>query len=153
MRAGRVGLWLLVVALAASCGTVGLDDAVSDGSNGAAVLLPDGDFEFGEVSPDARHAETLTVQVKSVGIDAVAVQDAWMDTDDSSVMYMATNPFPKRIEPGESVAFDVKFSPADQDHYHAVLHVTLETGGEITRNVLGIGCPDRTRDGICDSEQ
>lgn len=153
MVAGRVLFSIVVLTFCPACGTVGLEDAVSDGKNGEAILLPEGDFDFGDVSPSSRHASSLTLEVKSVGIDPVTVQDAWLDTEDMSVFYLAADPFPKRIYPGDSVPFDVKFEPSQQDHFRAVVHIVLETGGEITRNILGIGCGDGEHDGVCDADQ
>lgn len=145
-RSCRPGLF--AVLLTGACGSVGLSDATTDGTMGEVELLPEGEINFGTVSPYTRPV-TYTVEVVSTGLDPVTVDDAWIETASVAELYVGALPFPRSIDPGDSIPFDLKFKPSEAGGYHGTLVILMRDGAKIERNVVGNACPDTDQDGTC----
>lgn len=139
-----VYLWMLV-----ACGDLGLQTvgAAPEEIGGMLQLSPDGAISFGDVSPEAPHVSHTEVSVASVGDEAMGVMDAWVEGDEE--FWIEQPPFPKLMEPGMEIPFDVRFQPSAIGSFRASLLLELGSGELMERTITGNGCTDDDADGEC----
>lgn len=124
-----------------------MSDATSDGSFGDVEIQPDGEINFGSVVID--RPVQYTLEAVSTGIDPVTVENAWFETDNPNVFYIGSLPFPREIDPGDRVPFEIKFRPETTGGVHATLVVSVQGGAVLERNVVGNGCVEHNGSGGC----
>lgn len=143
----RRGWGFLSLFLSTGCGSVGLSDATSDGTHGQVEILPEGEINFGSVV--IGRPVQYTLEAVSTGIDPVTVEEAWFETDNPNVFYVGSLPFPREIDPGDRLPFEIKFRPETTGGVHATLVVSVRGGETLERNVVGNGCIDHNGDNLC----
>ncbi len=137
----------LMLPFAAACGSVGLEENMSFGGKGMAQVAPDGMVQFESRPVGKGTSEDFTVD--SVGDIPITVQDAWVEVTDPNVFFVGALPFPKSLDPGDSVSFKVNFEPQQSGIFYGTLVVTMDDGSTLERNVTGAGCNDADHDGVC----
>lgn len=146
-------LRLAPLTLLLACGDLGLADTLSDGNGGEITVSPSGVLDFGEVSQFADHPALLTVTVESTGYETIEVSDARVENNnpeaDGEPFFVGALPFPKEIEPGLSIPFDVKFDPSHNGTFRGNLIIEIASGSTLSRPLEGDGCNDEDRDGGC----
>lgn len=140
-----------------ACGDLGLADTLSDGKGGEITVEPSGVLDFGSVSQFADHPGSLTVTVVSSGYETIEVSDARTENanqndehgDNGEAFYVGALPFPREIEPGMEIPFDVKFMPSHNGTFRGNLVIEIANGSTLSRPLEGNGCNDEDRDGQC----
>lgn len=146
-------LRLAPLTLLLACGDLGLADTLSDGNGGEITVEPSGVLDFGSVSQYADHPSLLTVTVISSGYETIEVSDARTENNnpeaDGEAFYVGALPFPRDIEPGMEIPFDVKFDPSHNGMFRGNLIIEIANGSTLSRPLEGDGCNDEDRDGEC----
>ncbi len=112
-----------------------------------ARVAPDGMVEFEDRPVGFGASEEILVA--SVGDMPITVEEAWVEVTDPNVFFVGALPFPKRLEPGEDIGFEVNFEPQDNGIFYGTLVVTFDDGTTLERNVRGAGCEDDNGDREC----
>lgn len=139
---------MVILLLVAACGPVGLVDYSEPPGEGLVVIEPFGRVEFGGASPHGRSV-SQTVVVSSVGEVPVRVESAYTESDIEGVFYVANDPFPLTLHPGDEVSFEVRFLPEDRGTVRGTLVLEGEEGPVAERTLIGTGCTDDDEDGAC----
>jgi len=137
----------LLLFLIAGCGSMGLDQNALYEGNGRVEIAPDGIVEFPDRPVGRGASEEFTVE--SIGDIPITVEDAWVDVADPGVFFVGDLPFPMRLSPGDSVAFQVNFEPSSTGLFRGTLVLTMDDGTALERNVVGSGCSDNDGDSVC----
>lgn len=134
--------------LFAGCGSVGLAENAPMGGRPMAEVDPEGMTEFPDEPVGYGSSKDFTVQ--SVGDSPITVEDAWVEVSDPNVFFVGALPFPKRLDPGDSVVFQVNFEPQQSGIFYGTVVITMDDGSTLERNVTGAGCEDGDSDRYCD---
>ena len=132
----------------AGSGTVGLAENAPMGGKPMAQVDPAGMVEFAEEPVGYGASQDFTVD--SIGESPITVEDAWVEVADPNVFFVGALPFPKRLDPGDSVSFKVNFEPQQSGIFYGTLVITMDDGSTLERNVTGTGCDDGNSDRRCD---
>lgn len=139
--------FLPLALLSSGCGSVGLEENMVFDGKGMAEVAPDGMVEFEDRPVGKGTSEDF--EVDSVGDIPITIEDAWVEVSDPNVFFVGALPFPKKLDPGDSVGFKVNFEPQQSGIFYGTLIVTLDDGTTLERNVTGTGCNDDDHDGEC----
>lgn len=135
--------------LAVGCGQMGMSELVDEDAENWLSFDPDGEISFGKSSPNAKSVEKQ-VTLSAQGEAAVTVADLWIDSDAKHVFYLDGElPFPRVMDPGDTIPVDIRFMPESSGGYKGTLVVELEDGRVMERNLTGSGCSDSDHDGVC----
>lgn len=138
-----------VLLLALGCGQVGLEDMSEDPlEEGRLVIEPAGQVRFDTASPYGRSV-AATVTVKAAGDAPVRVVDGWTEGYPEGAFTLPTAPFPKKLDPGQSVDLELRFLPPGDGAFEGLLVLETEGGALAERTLVGNGCRDADQDGDC----
>ncbi len=129
---------LVALVALAGCGSVGLDENAPLGGMPMASVTPEGLVDFDSHPVGHRTSEEFTVE--SIGDSAITVDDAWVQVDDPNTFFVGALPFPKRLDPGDTISFEVTFEPQETGLVYGTVVIAFDDGNNLERNVRGSGC-------------
>lgn len=130
------------------CGSVGLVENGEEPVPGRVVIEPMGKVQFGSASPHGRSV-SQEVLVRSFGDAPVRIESAWTEAVSEGVFYLPSDPFPRKLDPGEEFVFEVRFLPEARGTVQGSLVLTTDDGTVSDRALVGSGCEDEDADGDC----
>jgi|GEM_PF-3548653 len=150
-------LALVLLLGTAACGSPGLeqtvDQAVLDPRPGLLRMAPLGDYDFGQVSPQAPRVEGQ-IKLWVEGDVAVRVTGITLDRSTSRAFTLPADlPVPVELQPGDEALVGLWFEPyAVGDYFGDVQVEVVEDGNpnELSLSLQGVGCVDSDGNGRCD---
>ena len=151
------GVWrvlpaAVVMALSSSgCNASGLTCLAAFGK-GRLEITPESPLEFGSSSPSGTPV-IEEIRLSSTGPEPITVEGIEFEKDGKGSFYLANDPSPVNLDPGEGRVALLGFLPVDVGQYEGILVVYTDgNGGEpLGISMLGYGCEDSDRDGTCNN--
>ncbi len=142
----------LLFALAGfSCGGIGLDPLITGGDDPALVVQPSDELVF-DARPPGTGSSEASVTLQSGTSAVVIVETVEIQGENAGAFSLGDLSLPRALRPDAQLTVVLGFRPPTIGTFSAELVIVgANTGGSVTRNLSGVGCPDQNGDNLCDN--
>jgi hypothetical protein len=141
----------LVTLTGIGCGGIGLQPFNTGGDDPALVVQPSEELVFDSLPPGTGSSEA-TVTMQSATSAVVIVESIEVRGENSAVFSLQDLSLPRALRPGATLTAVLAFRPPNIGIFTAELVIVgANTGGSVTRDLRGVGCPDQNTDNLCDN--
>ncbi len=145
--------WLLswVSLVGTGCGGIGLQPFNSGGDDPTLLVQPNEELVF-DARPPGTGSSEASVTLQSATSAVVIVESIEIQGENAGAFSLGDLSLPRALRPGAEITAVLGFRPPNVGNFVAELVIVgANTGGSVTRDLRGEGCPDQDTDNLCDN--
>ncbi len=143
---------LLVPVVGSGCGGIGLQPFNNGGDDPILLVEPSEELVF-DARPPGTGSSEASVTIQSATSAVVIVETVEIQGENAGAFSLGEDPWRARqLRPGAELTVVLGFRPPTIGNFSAELVIFgANTGGSVTRDLRGVGCPDQNTDNLCDN--
>jgi hypothetical protein len=142
---------LLATLVGIGCGGIGLQPFNSGGDDPSLLVQPGEELVF-DARPPGTGSSEASVTMQSASSAVVIVESIEIEGGNAAAFSLGDVSLPRALRPGAELTVVLGFRPPNIGTFTAELVIVgANTGGSVSRDLRGVGCPDQNTDNLCDN--
>ena len=142
---------LLVPLVGIGCGGIGLEP-FNTGEDDPSLSVQPGDELVFDARPPGTGSSEASVTLQSTTNAAVIVESVEIQGENAGAFSLEERWTGRQLRPDEPLTVALGFQPPNIGTFTAELVIVGgNTGGSVTLDLRGVGCPDQNTDNVCDN--
>jgi hypothetical protein len=142
---------LLATLVGFGCGGIGLQPFNTGGDEPSLLVQPSEELVF-DARPPGTGSSEASVTIQSATSAVVIIESVEIQGENAGAFSLGDRWTPRQLRPGAELTVVLGFRPPTIGNFSAELVIVgANTGGSVTRDLRGVGCPDQNTDNLCDN--
>jgi hypothetical protein len=151
IHASRFSFLTLLALAGIGCGWIGLEPFNTGGGAPSLVVQPSDELVF-DARPPGTGSSEASVTLQSATSAAVIVESVEIQGENAGAFSLGNRWTGRQLRPGEELIVALGFQPPNIGNFTAELVIVGgNTGGSVSLDLRGVGCPDQNTDNLCDN--